>query len=1170
MKSVLHFLTQRWFVTLIGALVLCCVIWFFGAEVQFGGNAVLESSVSRILSMAAVLGVWALVSFVRYYRSSKASDALISGIAQPDESTNPALDAAEEEIDELRGRLGQATDALKQHFGRVGQKNLYELPWYMIIGPPGSGKTTLLANSELKFSLEEQFGRADVKGVGGTRNCDWSFTDEAVFLDTAGRYTTQDSHAEVDREAWLGFLQMLRKARPRRPINALIVAIGLNELVGLGEAQRQAHARAISDRIHELHEELGVRLPIYVIVTKCDLLSGFVEFFSDLSRDEWRQVWGITFDEGLDTSGSGIRDAFQTDFEAFLERLKSRSLRRLNDERETYRCVSLHGFPWQVQSVGPLVGQFLADTFGASRYQKHPPLLRGVYLTSATQEGTPFDALLSSVAQSFGIDAGAVASVGMGGEGRSYFISDVLHRVVFPESELAGVNRKVEKRRAWLQKFAYIGTAAATVMAAVAWFFSYQGNSSYVGEVADAVAAHEKAVGDFDGTTVDFASVLPRLEAARKVWTTASQYDADGPPLRLRMLLYQGNGLGDAARDAYQRELNSLLTPQLTRELALDLTRPEADLVERYEGLGQYVSFANQDSGERQTERSIEYFQGKWDGLGDPTSSGRLSTHLEALLSQQVHAAGTDENILEQVRETIRGSEGELLALQLVKALEKGKNPTRAFVAYRDIPLAEEIFHRTREGPLANPISPAYTRKGLIEALLPVKGRLAQVSARFGREAKTLGIRAYGKTELELFEDSARKAYVERYIAEWREFLRALKLKPMSSRREVIELLEWAIGQSSPLRTALNVVARDTAVGDAIKLPPGIESIDRLQGSLRRLEGAFEDVHLLMRRPDGGGSRYDNVEKLLADLYEHLSGLEVGDLVKPGIYGSIRREWARRPEPVKGWLKDISASSKGITKQYIEDQKTEEERERAKSIRKEINNAWKGEVLRVCRQTVSRAFPFDVRSSDDVPIDDFGQLFSPNGLLASFFEASLQPYVDSSGSVWRWRDADGVNLGISNDKLRSFAFADQIQRAFFPKRTDTPAVEFILKPQLLDSKVKTFTLTVDSNPAVVYRAGPEFESTIKWPGGGDGAGPGRVLLSIDPRDGAAVRWSYEGPWAWLRALTSVDATDPNRVIALFSRGGYEVKYTISTKSSRHPLNGTTRKALAEFKCVDRF
>ncbi|MGY2499106.1 hypothetical protein, partial [Klebsiella pneumoniae] len=89
------------------------------------------------------------------------------------------------------------------------RRNLYQLPWYVIIGPPGSGKTTALVNSGLNFPLAAQLGAGAIRGVGGTRNCDWWFTDEAVLLDTAGRYTTQDSHAQVDKAAWLGFLDLL-------------------------------------------------------------------------------------------------------------------------------------------------------------------------------------------------------------------------------------------------------------------------------------------------------------------------------------------------------------------------------------------------------------------------------------------------------------------------------------------------------------------------------------------------------------------------------------------------------------------------------------------------------------------------------------------------------------------------------------------------------------------------------------------------------------------------------------------------------------------------------------------------------------------------------------------------------------------------------------------------
>ena len=53
-------------------------------------------------------------------------------------------------------------------------------------------------------------GQGAVAGVGGTRLCDWWFTENAVLIDTAGRYTTQDSDAAVDRAGWDAFLDLLK------------------------------------------------------------------------------------------------------------------------------------------------------------------------------------------------------------------------------------------------------------------------------------------------------------------------------------------------------------------------------------------------------------------------------------------------------------------------------------------------------------------------------------------------------------------------------------------------------------------------------------------------------------------------------------------------------------------------------------------------------------------------------------------------------------------------------------------------------------------------------------------------------------------------------------------------------------------------------------------------
>ena len=84
---------------------------------------------------------------------------------------------------------------------------MQQLPWYLIIGAPGGGKTTALLHSGLRFPLAERLGRDPLAGTGGTRQCDWWFSQDAVFIDTAGRYTTQDSDAAADAREWQQFLR---------------------------------------------------------------------------------------------------------------------------------------------------------------------------------------------------------------------------------------------------------------------------------------------------------------------------------------------------------------------------------------------------------------------------------------------------------------------------------------------------------------------------------------------------------------------------------------------------------------------------------------------------------------------------------------------------------------------------------------------------------------------------------------------------------------------------------------------------------------------------------------------------------------------------------------------------------------------------------------------------
>ncbi|XQF94196.1 hypothetical protein ACOBV9_18305 (plasmid) [Pseudoalteromonas espejiana] len=114
-------------------------------------------------------------------------------LIESDESNSNEVN---EEITTLKTRMNEAIDLLKDVKLFKG-KNIYQLPWYIMIGPPGAGKTTVIHNSGLDYPLKDKLGVDLVHGVGGTRNCDWWFTNKAVLIDTAGRYTTQKQPCKV-------------------------------------------------------------------------------------------------------------------------------------------------------------------------------------------------------------------------------------------------------------------------------------------------------------------------------------------------------------------------------------------------------------------------------------------------------------------------------------------------------------------------------------------------------------------------------------------------------------------------------------------------------------------------------------------------------------------------------------------------------------------------------------------------------------------------------------------------------------------------------------------------------------------------------------------------------------------------------------------------------------
>jgi type VI secretion system protein ImpL len=541
----------------------------FSLAVWFVGDAlvVLETPFARFVVVAAVGTAWLAWELARARKSLKENERLLEGIAGVGEQDSATR--ATHEVAVLRKRMEDAAAVLrKARFRGPGGKRrtVAQLPWYMFIGAPGSGKTTALLNASLRFPLGDPRGERALQGVGGTRNCDWWFTDAAVLLDTAGRYTTQESDREADAAAWLGFLDLLKRSRPRQPLNGVIVTLSIADLVHWTEAEMARYAAHVRERVAELYQRLGVRLPLYVLVTKADLLAGFMDFFANLDAEGRAQVWGTTFAASEILADPAKR--FEEEFSRLERRLYSLLPERLQEERDLQRRAAIYRFPQQFRGTGPLIAAFMEGAFGKG-WRGEAPLLRGVYFASGTQEGSPIDRVLGTLARSFNLER-KVQPPNVG-SGKSYFLRRLLHEVIFGEAGLAGADPAEERARRRVHLAAYAAMAALTIALAAAWTASYLDNRRMV---ASAEARARSAARELEalrelrpGEEARLVAVLNTLRAlpeGQHSWRlglsqseklNAQAERAYRNALRESLLAHVALSLEDALRVAADREL---------------------------------------------------------------------------------------------------------------------------------------------------------------------------------------------------------------------------------------------------------------------------------------------------------------------------------------------------------------------------------------------------------------------------------------------------------------------------------------------------------------------------------------------------------------------------------------------------------------------------------------
>jgi type VI secretion system protein ImpL len=1142
-------LLGRRFLSIIWVAAICVVIWFYGYLAAYGDFKPLASVNSRLIAIAVVVAVWLCYLGYSLLRARRRDDKLVEGIEH--DAAAEAAANRQAEVGEIHSRLKEALTLLRRvtrrRFGYI-----YELPWYVIFGAPGSGKTTALTNSGLKFPLGDALGSNAIQGIGGTRNCNWWFTDEAILIDTAGRYTTQDDLNGASKAGWEGFLGLLRKYRRSQPINGVLITLSIGDLLSRDSEAQREELRAIRQRLSELDEFLQARIPVYLVLTKADLLAGFVEFFDGLNKHDREQIWGTTFALEESYKAQNLPDRFMEEFALLQERVGAMLIERLQQEPNAELRGKIFRFPAELASLKEKLLETLTELCSSSKLVE-APLLRGVYFASGTQVEDAVPAAMPRLR-------------------RSYFLTRLFTDVIFDEASLVSRDRRLSRRQAFARQAAYGLAVVALAVVFTSWTMTYFQNARALANADGHIAAYRQLVQGVpvrDVSDADFLRVLPALDHLKAV----NGGFTDDRVWPISFGLDQEAKISGRQHDAYQRALSALLLPRLLVALQKEIADAK-DQHKIFDALKFYAMLGGLGPVDPQfvSQKSEQMFASLYPGDGREAARRALVDHARSMAGGALPPVELDTALIAKARDSIRSQSLAARAVDILSDYRETTDLAPWVPADALGPLGEQVFERRSGASLRDGLSGLYTTAGYRNVVLP---RIDDAAREALNEKWVRGDNNISSAmTVDAVAEAALQLYYNDFSQRWSNQLSDLRIRPSQSLGDAAEITRLLSAEPS----LIEAVSRSIVKNSDLRAPPNIEIASnapstaeagsvRLVANIETAPDPYEALRAALESPkdaipgdakEKARSQIAALQPRLQKVYEQLSRASTSTAEVAQVFDvnsqltnatqDLLQDTRRLPGPVDTWMASVSADVGSLA---------------VKSARARIDSLWSAEGANICASVVQGRYPFDRGSDRDVAMTDFVRMFGPQGLFQTFFKEKLAPFVDTSASPWGWKGTFGA-ASIPSDAIAQFENADKIYRAFFPAGSDDPAIAISIKPVSLSDSANAVMMEIEGE-RVVYFHGPIQSKSISWPSKGS-ANLSRIAFQPGGWQAATTE---NGDWSPFRLFDSAKVVDEGQDLfrARFDSNGQTAEFDVQFGSVLNPFR---LEALSKFACPAQF
>ncbi len=1064
MKLLLGALAKEGMLSIVVLGVLVALAWLGGEYMGWDPKL-------RILIIVGLLLAFLIMYVVQKLLAVKRAMTIENQLrAQAQVHVQSTIPDKQPEIQALETQFQEALAALKA--SGLGKDALYRLPWYPIIGPPGAGKSTALQESGLNFPSMGTGPRA-IRGIGGTRNCDWWFTDEGILLDTAGRYTTEMD----DQQEWFSFLDLLKRSRKNKPINGAIVAISIADIVSSNETQIEEYASTIRDRLDELSKRLELVFPVYLMFTKCDLLQGFVEFFEEFGKQERSQVWGTTL-KYTSNPGRPYEEIFLEESQKLADNLRKRRIGALGTERPVKKKQNVFLFPLQFEMAQKKLAEFIGQLFRPNPFQESATL-RGFYFTSGTQKGTPVDQVVAALSKAFGVEAPPEEAAEPTIERKSFFLKDLFTKIIFPDQFLARPTAGVRKRTRLLKLATVAASLAFLALCTFMSTVSFAGNSALLWSAGNA----GKKVRELEKEKpTALQDNLLALDDLRDELQSLDSDDQSGPNITKRFFLYRGGQINADLRRVYFSRINTFFIVPMQKKMQQDLVAmrdmPEKkmsdhdrmfDLHRAYQMLAQNDDAATLEKGQRgalavDVEVVKRVLDTKRYWLAGPEASGGVTPEIEALSKKQLEFLLTqldrddawrykpDKELIDRINRYLSGAVWMTESYNDIVNTGKGNYSkiSRDYLLQSDGKKYLEIKDATGEFSFSQLYSQDIWNRYVSVA---IKEKSQSLSKKFEELRKNVPAADIEKQLIEV--------YRKDYERNWTDLVKNMRVGKFANVEDAATRLRVLCGPESPVYEFF----KDVADQQVLTVGPNevynrsaieIKVVDELLKKIVDLQVALDTFY----RAANEGSRFTGDESA-GRLVELVAAFDKVNTEMGKTLDRVSTD-TRERERISDVFKQLTGNA-------------------AEAVRSdcliEANKLWLDKVYTPFKNEFAEKFPFKEDATTAVPIAAFSKMFNPTvtGTQAGTIAKTVKLLQDLNK-----QKVNGEQLlKIAPEFFRDTEPAGRITQALYPADSTTISVPFkcTLKQRgivsnlvlTIGGKDKDDTKDIYSNPTRTYQ-----------------------------------------------------------------------------------------------------